>query len=144
MVQHEKSDRDVEREVSQLTERIEALRQLARERGQGFSALDQERLVRKIRGETSNSPFIFAQAWTSGTTPGSNASYTASVQNPDPIGHFPVYATMFFGLGNFFDVGQGWTGRDKRWPEFSSDRTFLAANSNHDFVFNYQVLVNLP
>ena len=144
MTRSEKSDSDVEREVSQLKERIEALRQLARERGQGFAALDEERLIRKIRGDSANSPFIFAESWTSGTSAGSNASYTASVQNPDPTSYFPVYATIFFGLGNFFEIGLGWGGRDKRWPEFSSDRTFLAANSNQDFVFNYQVPVGLP
>jgi hypothetical protein len=139
MSEYTKTDEAVEREVAQVAERIEALRNLARERGLAFSALTDEQLVRKVRGETANSPFIFAQAWTSGTTPGSAATYRASVQNPDPTGYFPVYMTIFFGLGNFFDADQGWIGRDKRWPEFSSDRTFLSANTNQDFVFNYTV-----
>ena len=99
MAESTKTDEAVEREVAQLAERIEALRNLARERGLAFSALTDEQLVRKVRGETANSPFIFAQAWTSGTTPGSAATYPASVQNPDPTGYFPVYMTIFFGLG---------------------------------------------
>ena len=139
MSEYTKTDEAVEREVAQLAERIEALRNLARERGLAFSALTDEQLVKKVRGETANSPFILAQAWTSGTTPGSAATFRAFVQNPDATGHFPVYMTIFFGLGTFFDADQGWIGRDKRWPEFSSDRTFLSPNTNQDFVFNYTV-----
>ena len=138
------SEEEIERIASQLNEQIAVLKELARERGQAFSSLGDDELVRKLRGETSNSPFIYAQAWTSGTTQGSAASYSVYVQNPDPVGHFPFYATIFFGLGNFFDIGQGWVGRDRRWPEFSSDRTFLAANTTASFTFDYAVPTGIP
>lgn len=144
MTDNEKTAEAVEREVVELKKQIEILKEQAREQGQAFSSLDEEQLTKKVRGETSKSPFIFAQSWTSGTTPGSAANYTVHVRNPDPNGYFPVYATIFFGLGNFFDAGQAWTGRDKRWPEFSSDRTFFPANSDRSFSFSYTVPSGLP
>jgi hypothetical protein len=65
--------------------------------------LSAEELKKKIRGETSKSPFIYAQSWVSGTSPGATAYYTVHVSNPDPVAYFPFYATIFFGLGNFYD-----------------------------------------
>jgi hypothetical protein len=145
MAVSKKTDEQVKQELGRLKEQIEALRQLAHERGQAFSSPDDERLTRKLRGETAKSPFIYAQSWTSGTSPGSPANYTVYVQNPDPSAYFPFYVTIFFGLGNFFDdLDEAWAGRDKRWPEFSSDRTFLAANSSQSFSFNYTVPTGLP
>jgi len=144
MSKDKKTAEEIKREVSQLKEEIEALREHARGLGRSFSSLDEEQLSKKVRGETSNSPFIFAQSWTSGTTPGSAANYTVHVRNPDPNGYFPIYVTIFFGLGNFFGADPAWIGRDKRWPEFSSDRTFLAANSNQSFSFAYTVPTGLP
>ncbi len=144
MAKYKKTEEEVKREVAQLKAEIEVLKQLAREQGQAFSSLDEAQLVKKVRGETSDSPFIYAQSWTSGTSPGSTAYYTVYVQNPDPNAYFPFYVTIFFGLGNFFDVGQAWIGRDKRWPELSSDRTHLAANSSHSFAFSYTVPTGLP
>jgi hypothetical protein len=144
MAQTKKTAEAVKREVDQLKEQIAALKEQAQEHGQAFSSLNEEQLAKKVRGETSKSPFIFAQSWTSGTTPGSTANYTVHVRNPDPTGYFPFYATIFFGLGNFFAAEQGWIGRDKRWPEFSSDRTFFPANSDRSFSFTYSVPSGLP
>lgn len=144
MAQDKKSAEAVKQEVAHLKQQIEVLKERARELGRAFSSLDEDQLTKKVKGETSNSPFIFAQSWTSGTTPGSPATYAVSVRNPDPNGYFPVYATIFFGLGNFFGVDQAWVGRDRRWPEFSSDRIFFSANSDHTFSFNYTVPSGLP
>jgi hypothetical protein len=116
---------------------IKFLGELARERGLAFSSLDEEQLGRKVRGETANSPFIYAQSWTSGTAQGSPASYTVYVSNPDPDGYFPFYGTIFFGLGNFSPIEEAWSGRDDRWPALSSDRTFLAAGATTNFQFDY-------
>ena len=44
----------------------------------------------------------------------------------------------------FFAVEQGWIGRDKRWPEFSSDRTSFPANSDLSFSFTYTATTGLP
>jgi len=144
MAQDKKSAEAVRREVAHLKQQIEVLKERARELGRAFASLDEDQLTKKVKGETSNSPFIFAQSWTSGTTPGSPATYAVSVRNPDPNGYLPVYATIFFGLGNFFGVDQAWVGRDRRWPEFSSDRIFFSANSDHTFSFNYTVPSGLP
>jgi hypothetical protein len=144
MAKDKKTAEEVKREVAQLKEEIKVLKEQAREQGRAFSTLDDDQLTKKVRGETSKSPFIYAQSWNSGTTPGSNVNYTVNVRNPDSNGYHPVYVTIFFGLGNFFDVGQAWAGRDKRWPEFSSDRIFLPANSSHSFSFNYTVPTGLP
>jgi hypothetical protein len=144
MAQSKKTAEAVKREVGQLKEQIEALKERAREHGQAFSSLNEEQLTKKVKGETSKSPFIYAQSWISGTTPGSTANYTVYVHNPDPTAYFPFYVTIFFGLGNFFAVDQGWIGRDKRWPEFSSDRTFFPANSDLSFSFTYTVPLGVP
>jgi len=140
----EKTDEEIKQEVARIQEEIGHLKERAREQGLAFSCLEEEQLIAKVKGETSNSPFITGQSWTSGTSPGSSASYTVHVQNPDPIGYFPFYASIYFGLGNFLSVGEGWAGRDKRWPDFSSDRTFLAANASASFTFNYTTPTGLP
>jgi hypothetical protein len=144
MAQPKKTAEAVKREVEHLKEQIAVLKEQARERGQAFSSLNEEQLTSKVKGETSKSPFMFAQSWTSGTSPGSTANFTVHVRNPDPTAYFPVYVTIFFGLGNFFAVEQGWIGRDKRWPEFSSDRTNFPANSDLSFSFTYTVPIGLP
>ncbi|MFG1626096.1 hypothetical protein [Kribbella sp. NPDC049227] len=127
----------VDYEVSRLLEEIRYIRELARERGLAFSSLDREQLERKIRGETTNSPFIYAQAWVSGTSQGSSAYYAVYVSNPDPVGYFPFYVTIFFGLGNFSETDEAWSGRDNRWPALSSDRMFLAAGASTSFQVDY-------
>jgi hypothetical protein len=144
MEKYKKTTEEVKREVSQLKEKIEVLKEQAREQGLAFSSLDDDELAKKVRGETSNSPFIYAQLWTSATSPGNPAIYKVWVRNPDPSSYFPVYVTIFFGLGNFFDVNQGWIGRDKRWPEFSSERTHLTAGTDQSFSFSYTVPTGLP
>lgn len=144
MKKFKKTPDEVKREVAQIKKTLAIFKERAQEQGMSFSCLDDDSLAKKVSGETSKSPFITGQSWTSGTAPGSTATYTVHVRNPDPIGYHPVYASIFFGLGNFFEIGDAWTGRDKRWPEFSSDRTFLPANSTHSFSFNYIVPTGLP
>jgi hypothetical protein len=144
VAQDKKSAEAVRHEVAQLKEEIEVLRERARELGQAFSSLDEDQLTKKVKGQSSKSPFAFAQSWTSGQTPGGPAGFSVQVRNPDPSAYFPVYTTIFFGLGNFFGADQAWAGRDRRWPEFSSDRTFFPANSTRTFSFNYSVPLGLP
>jgi hypothetical protein len=67
MAQARKTEEEVKREVAHLKDEIEALKEQARERGHGFSSLNEEQLTKKVRGETSKSPFIYSQSWTSGT-----------------------------------------------------------------------------
>ena len=110
MAEEKKTAEAIKREVTHLKKLIEVLKEQAREQGQAFSSLEEDQLTKKVQGETSKSPFIFAQSWTSGTTLGSAANYTVHVRNPDPVAYSPVYATIFFGLGNFFGADR--PGRD--------------------------------
>ena len=144
MAAFKKTDEEVKREVTRLQQKIERLKQAAHERGRSFAALSEEQLIKKVRGETAKSPFMFSQSWTSGAFPGSNASFSVSLHNPDPTGYFPFYVSIFFGLGNFFEVGEAWAGRDQRWPGLSSARTDFLANSDQTFDFSYVIPTRLP
>jgi hypothetical protein len=95
VAQDKKSAEAVRHEVAQLKEEIEVLRERARELGQAFSSLDEDQLTKKVKGQSSKSPFAFAQSWTSGQTPGGPAGFSVQVRNPDPSAYFPVYTTIF-------------------------------------------------
>jgi hypothetical protein len=111
----ERSEQDIDREVERLRREIELLREEAQHQGLSFSSLSEEDLVRKTRGETSRSPFIFSQGWSSRVQPGSSASYSISLSNPDPTDYYPLFVTIFFGAANFLDdIGEGLSGRDLR------------------------------
>lgn len=134
-----RSAEELEREVMRLTQEIEMLERVAHEQSLAFSSLSPAQIKSKARGESSHSPYVYAQMWTSAAAPGSAATYRVYVQNPDPDPYFPFYTTIFFGLGNFMGVGEGWVGRDRRWPEMSSERTLLSAGSSQSFGFDYRV-----
>jgi hypothetical protein len=133
-----KSPQEVTREVQRRLEEIEHLREQAQQQGLAFSSPTEEQLTRKIKAETGRSPYIYAQAWTSAATPGSAASYYVYAANSDPLAYFPVYVTIFFGLANFFDdLAEALDARDRRWPYVSSARTYLAAGTAMNTVFNF-------
>jgi hypothetical protein len=141
----ERSEQDIDREVERLRREIELLKEEAQHRGLSFSSLSEEDLVRKTRGETSRSPFIFAQGWSSGVGPGSSASYSVSLSNPDPTGYFPLYVTIFFGAANFLDdIGEGISGRDLRWPYLTSAAFGLASGATTTRNFQYTIPTNIP
>ena len=144
MATDKKNAEEIKREVAQLKEEIEALKEQARQQGQAISSLDEDQLTKKVRGETSNSPFMYVVLWTSQIHPGNDARYKAYVHNPEPRQIWPVYVTMFFGLGSVFDAASAWVGRDKRWPEFTSDQGVLPANSSHSFIQSYTVPTGPP
>lgn len=144
MPANKKTEEEVKREVTHLKQRIESLKQSAHERGRSFASLAEEHLIKKVRGETAKSPFAFAQGWTSAAFPGSSANFSISLHNPDPTSYFPLYVTIFFGLGNFTEIGEAWAGRDQRWPALSSDRTDFLANTDQTFNFNYVIPTGLP
>src|SRR5919108_5039987 len=98
-----KSAEEIRKEVERRSEEIAALEQIAQQRGLSFSSLTKEQLERKIKGETSKSPYMYASSWVSGGTIGGPATYQVYVSNPDPTSYFPVYITIYFGLGNFAD-----------------------------------------
>ena len=84
MAQDKKSAEAVKQEVAHLKQQIEVLKERARELGRAFASLDEDQLTKKVKGETSNSPFMFAQSWTSGAPPGSPAVYAFLFGIPIP------------------------------------------------------------
>ncbi len=141
----ERSEQDINRQVEQLLREIELLKEEAQHQGLSFSSLSEEDLVRKVRGETSSSPFIFGQGWTSRTSPGSSALYRVNFSNPDPTGYSPVFVTIFFGAANFLDdIGEGLSGRDLRWPYLSSQGVGLASGASREQTFQYTTPTNVP
>jgi hypothetical protein len=145
MAQRAKPNADVQKELALRLEEIEVLRRQAQQQGLAFSAPSREQLERKIRGETSNSPYIYSMSWTSGTTPGSPAYYNVSVSNPDPQGYYPMFVSVFFGVANFFDnIADGLIARDDRWPFLSSAPFNLAAGGTSTQSFSYTTPAAVP
>lgn len=134
-----KNEEFIKATMTRVNEELAVMREISQGQGLSFSSLEPQQLEAKLRGVATKSLFIVGQSWTSATSAGNGASYNVFVVNPDPGSYYPVYATMYFGLGNFLTIGEGWSGRDKRWPEFSSDRTMLSAGSTHTFSFSYRV-----
>ena len=140
----ERSAQDIDREVERLRREIELLKEEAQHQGLRFSSLSEDDLVGKIRGETSRSPFIFGEGWSHGT-PGSSASYSVSLSNPDPTGYYPLYVTIFFGAANFLDdIGEAISGRDLRWPYLTSQAFGLASGATTTRNFQYTIPTNIP
>jgi hypothetical protein len=145
MADKKKSDREIAEELERRLEEIELLRQQAQQRGLAFSAPTETELEKKIRGESSNSPHIYAESWTSGAAPGSSAYYQAWIANPDPVVYSPVFLSVFFGVANFFeDIADGFTGRDDRWPYLSSPPILLVAGATSTQSFNYTLPNTVP
>jgi len=139
-----KSEEDVKRDVARLKSHIERLKETAKERGRAFASLPEEHLIKKVRGETAKSPFMYAQSWTSGSVPGANANITIYLHNPDPVGYFPFYVSIFFGLGSLTDIGEAWDGRDTRYPAISSARADFLPNTDQSFSFDYVIPTGVP
>ena len=133
-----RSEADVQEEVKQLLEEIEVRRELIMRQGLSFASLNEEELGKKLRGETSNSPFFYWQGWTSATAPGSTASVQIGYRNPDP-NFWEVSVTIFFGLANFAaDITATLAGLQPSWPYVSDRSKFVAANGGTDSAaFNY-------
>jgi hypothetical protein len=133
-----KSEAAVKEELRRRLEEIEARKEIAQHRGLAFASPSEEELAKKIRGESAKSPYLYFEAWTSGTTPGSSAFYEAGYANPDPGGYYPVTVTIFFGLANLAgDISEGFDARDWSWPYVSSEPVFLAAGATGAASFNY-------
>lgn len=140
-----KTEKEIRQEVEQRLLEIELLRIEAKEKGLEFSSLSKEQLIRKIKRKSSKSPYIYGMGWASGTGPGSSAVFSVNIANPDPEDYYPMFMTIFFGLGNFFDdISQAWVGRDTRWPELSSRPFSLAAGATTNRIFNYTIPPGVP
>jgi hypothetical protein len=140
-----KSEEEVRQEVEQRLREIELLREEAQQRGLSFHSLSEEKLARKIRGESSSSPYGFALAWVSDTIRGYPAYYEVNISNPDGIGYYPLFVTVFFGAANFLDdIGEGISGRDTQWPFLTSYPFGLAPGATVKKTFNYTTPTSVP
>jgi hypothetical protein len=145
VAQRKKPDREVKQELERRLEEIELLRQQAQQQGLAFSAPTSEQLEKKIRGEAADSPYIYSMSWTSSAAPGSAAYYQVWMSNPDAVGYYPVFVSVFFGVANFFDsIADGIIARDDRWPYLSSPPFSFAAGATATQSFNYTTPSTVP
>jgi hypothetical protein len=130
------------REIARrLLEEAEFRRQEAEARGERFESLDEETLVKKIMGGTTDSPFFNAQSFPSGP-PGGTTTYTAFIHNPDPTGYsaFSLFGYLFFGPSNFIqDRDIALTMVDIRFPRYFQGIS-VAAGGNASSAFT----INIP
>jgi hypothetical protein len=140
-----KTEKEVRQEVERLLKEIALFKEDAQRKGFAFSSLSEEELVKKVRGESSNSPFMCAQGWSGGGPAGDEAGYSVTIYNPDPEEMWPVFVTIFFGLGNFFDdIAQAWIGRDTRWPTLSTEQFTLEPGVYISQNLKYIVPIDIP
>jgi hypothetical protein len=145
MADKKKAEQLVKNEVRRRAEEIELLKQQAQQQGLAFSAPSKEQLDKKIRGESADSPYIYAMSWTSGTPLGGPAYYQVWMSNPDPTSYYPVFVSVFFGVANFFDsIADGVIGRDQRWPYLNSAPFSIASGGTATQTFNYPTPVSVP
>jgi hypothetical protein len=151
MARARKTDQEVKREVDQRLREIELLKREAQDQGHTFSSLGEEKLTRKIQGESSGTPYIYSMSWISGTSPGSSAYFRVYISNPDPSGYYPVFASIFFGVANFLNnasfgeaVADGNFNMDTRWPYMSSRPFSLASGATTNETFNYTTPAGVP
>jgi hypothetical protein len=134
-----KSEAEVKKELKRLLAEIKVRKEQAEKLGRAFVSPSEEQLIRKIRGETSNSPFFFIQEWDSFTTAGSRCYYIANYTNPDP-GLRLCFVTMFFGLAHLDpDINSAIGARDTRWPFVSTQLTLLQPGETGIAEFDYTV-----
>lgn len=123
-----KAQAEVKKALKRLLREKAELKARAKERGCEFAGLSAQQLTRKLRGETSKSPFITAQAWDQFASPGSPCFFLANYFNPDPVVHL-CFVTIFFGLGNLeADIASALTVRDTQWPYVSTELTIVGTD----------------
>jgi hypothetical protein len=118
----------------------EFLAQEARARGDRFESLDEERLVRKLTAETTNSPFFNSQSWGSGP-PGGTITYTANIFNPDPVSYsgFSLFGYLFFAPANFIQSNDtALLAVDNRFPRYMQ-RLGVASNASASASFTVSI-----
>lgn len=142
----EKSPEAVRSEVEQRLTEIELFRREAQDQGLAFSALTPDELTRRAQVTDAGTPYIYAQAWTSGTRRGSPAFYRVYMANPDPVGYYPVFASVFFGLANYLNpqpfgeaAASGNFNGGVAWPYLSSRPTGLASRTATNVLFSYTI-----
>jgi hypothetical protein len=90
------------RQADQILKDLESRARDFKGRKQEVAILSKEELVRKIRGETSHSPFIVLLSWFASAPRGTTITATLGIYNPDPITYLSsdLFAHAFWGPGN--------------------------------------------
>jgi hypothetical protein len=134
-----RTDMEIREELERLLEEVEVFKEKAQKRGCAFASLSEEELVKKLRGETSNSPFFTSWAWDQLTNSGSPSFYLANYHNPDPQTRL-CFVTIFFGLAHLEpNVSAALAARDTRWPCVSTELTVLPPGGTGVADFKYFV-----
>ncbi len=140
-----KSEKLIQDAVDKLLEEIAILQDEAKQEGLVFTCLDKEDLLKKESSETSESPYAYFFAWSTPRNRGWSGLYRMYIRNPDPISHFWLFVTIYFGLGNIFaDISQGWVGRDTRWPTLTTSQFSLAPDASTHRTLSFTVPSNIP
>ncbi|HYU35563.1 MAG TPA: hypothetical protein VEW48_25695 [Thermoanaerobaculia bacterium] len=147
MATSQKTDKEIDKDKQKILKELESFEREAKGKGLSFSRLTEEQIVKKLRGETANSPFITGQGWTSGTPPGTAASYSVSIFNPDPATYYPIFVSIFFGLFNFLpgeDIGESIAGYLPAWPYMSTQPFSLPNGASANKTFTYTTPSSAP
>jgi hypothetical protein len=127
--------------AKRLLDEIERHRQEAERQGLNFTAPTAEQLLKKLA--STESPMFFGQGWTSSTTPGGVISFSANINNPDPIQWNSLYVHVFVGPANLVpDVGDAVSAVDPRFPRLTMPRVFglsLAPGATQSVSFSISV-----
>jgi len=123
-----RSEAELKKALERLLKETEELKERAQKRGFAFASLNEEQLTRKLRGETSKSPFFTAQAWDQFASPGSPCFFLGNYFNPDPQVYL-CFVTIFFGLAGLeTNITSALTTRDTQWPYLSTELVTLSSN----------------
>jgi hypothetical protein len=82
---------------------ISLLKEEAEQKGEEFNALREEELLKKVKGENSNSPFFYSIRLLNARGPHENLSAYLLVANPDPVVYCYLYVSLFFAAANMLD-----------------------------------------
>jgi len=88
--------------ADEILKGLQPLSEEAADRKQAVNILPRPDLIRKLRGQTSHSPFLIFIAWNPVAARGSTTSPSLGVFNPDPNPYsaFDLFAHAFWGPGN--------------------------------------------
>jgi len=110
-----------DRLAEQILKELQPFAHDAAGRKQQVALLPKAELIRKIRGETSHSPFIVLLSWTAAAQRGTTISASLGIFNPDPIAYLAsdLFAHAFWGPGNVVaDLDTHILTADSAFPRF--------------------------
>jgi hypothetical protein len=133
------SPKELNKSLRRLLKENAELKRLAQKSGRAFFGLNEEQLLKKLRGETSHSPFFSASVIDQIGSPGSPGFLLTNYFNPDPFAYL-CSTTIFFGLTMFAsDIPSAVAARDPRWPCFSKEVTVLSPGQTAGSQFTFTV-----